>query len=223
MATAWRATAAIGGRVEATAFGVAPFNLATDLLGNVYLSESAAHRIERVDVSGVITVVAGTGSAGFSGDGGAATAAQLYQPGGLAVDGLGNLYIADAGNNRIRRVDADGIITTIAGTGEESFGGDGGLATAADLRGPSAVIVDGLGQLYIADQTNGRVRRVDTNGIITTIAGGGGDELTDGIAATSANLDIRAASPSTPPATSTSPKRTTSMSVASAPTACSRA
>ena len=112
---------------------------------------------------------------GFGGDGGLATAAQLSGPAGVALDGVGDLFIADAGNSRIRRVDAvSGVITTVAGNGGYGFSGDGGLATAAQLFSPSGVALDGAGDLFIADQFNQRIRRVDAgSGVITTVAGNG--------------------------------------------------
>ena len=121
----------------------------------------------------VITTVAGTGERGFGGDGGPATAALLAGPVDVALDGAGNLFIADGPNHRVRRVDAaTGVITTVAGTGEGGFGGDGGPATAAQLGFPSDVALDGAGNLFIA--SGGRVRRVDAaTGIITTVAGTG--------------------------------------------------
>ena len=107
------------------------------------------------------------------GDGGPAAEALFRDPNGVAVDGAGNLYIADTKNRRIRKVDSTGTITTIAGTGEYGFGGDGGPAAEAQLGGPSGVAVDGAGNLYIADLNNGRIRKVDSTGTITTIAGSG--------------------------------------------------
>ena len=123
-------------------------------------------------MSGVITTVAGDGSAGFSGDGGVATAAQLNGPHGVALDGAGDLFIPDLGNHCIRRVDAvSGVITTVAGIGFAGFSGDGGLATAAQLFLPLDVAVDGAGDLFIADFGNNCIRRVDAvSGIITTTA-----------------------------------------------------
>ena len=117
-------------------------------------------RIRKVDTSGIITTVAGNGTAGFSGDGGPATNASLNSPSGVAVDGAGNLFIADRGNQRIRKVDASGIITTVAGNGTSGFSGDGGPATSASLRGPRGVAVDGDGNLLIADSGNRRIRKV---------------------------------------------------------------
>ncbi|MCM3882630.1 serine/threonine protein kinase, partial [Frankia sp. R82] len=117
--------------------------------------------------------MAGTGTGGFSGDGGPATHAQLGNPSGVAVDTTGALYIADWGSNRVRRVGTDGTITTVAGTGAPGSSGDGGPATHAQLRNPNGVAVDTTGALYIADQDNNRVRRVGTDGTITTVAGTG--------------------------------------------------
>jgi len=123
----------------------------------------------------VITTYAGNGIPGFAGDGGPASAAALASPRGLAVDSAGNLYIADSGNHRVRRVDqATRIITTVAGNGAAGFAGDGGVATSARLNSPSAIEFDDAGNLYIADTENHRIRRVAAGtGIITTVAGTG--------------------------------------------------
>jgi sugar lactone lactonase YvrE len=118
-------------------------------------------------------VIAGTGTAGFSGDGGPAAKAHLNVPYGLAVDARGNLYVADRNNNRVRRIDRHGIITTFAGTGAPGFSGDGGSAKAAKLNSPVGLAIDTAGNLYIADSGNNRVRRVDPHGVITTFVGGG--------------------------------------------------
>ncbi len=151
-----------------------PYGVAVDGAGNVYIADSNNQRIRKVDSSGIITTIAGTGAGQrFSGDGGPATAARLASPGGVAVDGAGNVYIADSNNQRIRKVDSSGIITTIAGTGVQEFGGDGGPAVEAQLRSPRGVAVDGAGNVYIADYSNYRIRKVDSLGIITTIAGTG--------------------------------------------------
>jgi len=117
--------------------------------------------------------VAGNGTYGFLGDGGAATGASLGSPDGVAVDGAGNLYIADLYNRRIRKVDTGGRISTVAGDGTYGFSGDGGAATSASLSSPTGVAVDGAGNLYIADQGNQRIRKVDTSGRISTVAGSG--------------------------------------------------
>ena len=146
--------------------------MAVDGSGNLYIADRSNHRIRKVDASGTITTIAGSGTAGFAGDGGPATAAQLNTPYDVAVDGSGNLYIADSQNHRIRKVDASGVITTVAGSGTQGFAGDSGPATAAQLSSPGDVAVDGSGNLYIADSQNHRIRKVDTSGTITTVAGG---------------------------------------------------
>jgi len=150
---------------------------------------------------GTINTVAGDGNKGaegwgaYGGDGGPATKAELDDPGGVTLDGAGNLYIADYGNNRVRVVNAlTGIITTMAGTGTAGYSGDGGLATSAKLNGPSGLVVDGSGDLYISDYSNNRVRMVNlATGIITTVAGTGTAGYNgDGVLATSAELDTPA-------------------------------
>ena len=140
-----------------------PDGVAVDAVGNVYITGYWNHRVRKVDaVTGTISTIAGTGGWGYSGDGGPATQAELRYPSAVTVDGAGNLYIADEGNHRIRKVDAaTGTISTIAGTGEWGYGGDGGPATQAQLRYPSAVTVDGIGNLYIADSGNHRIRKVE--------------------------------------------------------------
>jgi sugar lactone lactonase YvrE len=125
-----------------------------------------------VTPDGAIVTVAGTGTSGFSGDGGQATAAQLYTPQAVALDGAGNFYIADSRNNRVRKVTPGGIISTVAGTGSSGFSGDGGQGTAAQVSFPSGVAADASGNLYIADTENSRIRRVSPDGVITTFAGG---------------------------------------------------
>ena len=161
------------GGAAAEAQFAAPTDLAVDESGNVYVSDWRIRRIRRIDAEGVITTIAGTGVRGFSGDGGPATEAQFAVPSGLAVDGSGNLYVADSGNHRIRRIDAEGVITTIAGTGVRGFGGDGGPATEAQFAAPTDLALDGSGNLYVTDLTAIRIRRIDAEGVITTIAGSG--------------------------------------------------
>jgi uncharacterized protein (TIGR03437 family) len=147
-----------------------PTCIAFDARGTLYIAERSENRIDAVQ-NGVIRTVAGNGSEGFSGDDGPATDAQLDTPFGIAVDAAGDLYIADSGNQRIRKV-SQGIITTVAGTGTAGYSGDNGLAIDAELSSPVSVAVDSSGNLYIADNSNKAVRLVST-GIITTIAGNG--------------------------------------------------
>src|SRR6266480_964100 len=167
-----------------------PDGVALDASGNLYIADYVNHRIRKVDAAtGIITTMAGNGNPTFAGDGGAATSASMYVPTGVALDASGNLYIADYGNQRIRKVDvATGIITTVAGNGFATFLGDGGAATNASLNYPASVALDASGNLYIADPNNNRIRKVAAaTGIITTVAGGG-SSLGDGGAATSASL-----------------------------------
>lgn len=176
-----------------------PTSTAFDAAGNMYITDQANQRVRMVDTDGIINTVVGTGMPGWSGDGGDATLAQIKLPGGqaappagrIAVDKDGNLYIADSANNRIRKVDTTGVITTIAGTGDPTFGGDGGPATAASLSRPSDVDVDRAGNLYIADTDNSCVRKIDAAGTITTVAGKCGQPGYDGdgVAADESLLD----------------------------------
>ena len=132
--------------------------VAVDHAGNVYIANIDNNYVRRADATGAMIIIAGTKKPGYSGDGGPAAEAQLNFPAGLAVDKAGNLYIADTGNHCIRRVDASGTITTIAGTGEPGYGGDGGLAREAQLSSPVAIAVDSSGKLYIVDLGNYRIR-----------------------------------------------------------------
>ena len=150
-----------------------PVKICRDGSGNIYIADQQNHRIRKVSPSGIITTIAGNGTAGYNGDGIAATAALLNYPSGVAVDGSGNVLIADYYNYRIRKVSPDGIITTIAGNGVNASSGDGGMATAANLSRALDILVDATGNLYICDQDNARIRKVSTTGIITTIAGTG--------------------------------------------------
>ncbi|WLE95637.1 MAG: RHS repeat-associated core domain-containing protein [Candidatus Electrothrix communis] len=161
-----------------------PHDIAIDQAGNIFIADTFNHRIRKVDINGIITTVAGNGTADFSGDNGPATEAALYHPNNVTVDQGGNIYIADTCNHRIRKVDTNGIITTVAGNGTTStynvpigcylggFDGDDGPATEAALNIPNNVTVDQGGNIFIADTYNHRIRKVDTNGIITTVAGG---------------------------------------------------
>lgn len=155
-----------------------PQSIAIDRNGNLFIADFLNHRVRRVDaITGTITTVAGTGTAGFSGDGGPSTNASLNLPSGIAVDDKGNVYIADQSNHRIRKLDiATGIINTVAGLGGSGgFGGDGGPATQAALYSPSSVAVDRKGNLFVADTVNYRIRKIElATGRITTVAGTGG-------------------------------------------------
>ena len=178
------------GDSRASTPGALAWSVATDAAGAVYIADAGAHRVRKVDASGRGTTVAGTGTAGFSGDGGPATSAMLSFPAGVAVDGAGILYIADLQNMRVRRVDRNGVISTVAGSGRRGFGGDGGPATRASLNRPNRVAVDRSGALYIADVGNHRIRKVDARGTITTVAGNGRAGFSgDGGPATRASLD----------------------------------
>jgi cysteine-rich repeat protein len=151
--TQWSAAPVVGGPVKAVDVGlIYPTGVAVDPNGNVFVAEG--NRVRKFDANGIITTVAGTGTAGYSGDGAMATSAQLARPRGICVDGRGNVYIADTYNGRIRRVDDKGIITTVAGSGTFGFSGDSNAATSAQLGQPNSVAVDGLGNLYISDSSN---------------------------------------------------------------------
>jgi uncharacterized protein (TIGR03437 family) len=165
--------------------------LAFDASGNLYISDPSNNVILKMDTKGMVTVFAGNGTVGFSGDGGSATSAALHltqvnpsiditfastASGGLAADSAGNVFIADTGNHRIRKISPDGIITTFAGTGQQNFGGDGGPAAGAQFNNPASVAVDLNGIVYIADTGNSRIRKV-AGGVIATIAGNGASNL----------------------------------------------
>jgi uncharacterized protein (TIGR03437 family) len=167
----------------------APLGVAVDAAGNTYIADTANNMVRRVDSKGAISTYAGTGTAGSSGDGSAATSAQLNGPQGLAVDSAGNLYIADTQNHRVRKV-TGGTISTVAGSSTSGAGGDGGAAGSAQLNLPFGVAVDTAGNLYIAEFGNNRVRKVATNGNISTLAGNGVNGFSgDGGQATGAMLN----------------------------------
>ncbi|MEV6670410.1 NHL repeat-containing protein [Streptomyces sp. NPDC051162] len=161
-----------GGPATATPLNQ-PIGVTLDDAGNIYFTDGANHRVRKVDTKGIITTVAGNGNAGYISDGGPATATPLNWPTGVAVDRSGNLYFSDYGNHRVRKVDTKGIITTVAGNGNAGYVSDGGPATATPLYLPYGITLDEPGNLYIADWGNHRVRKVDTKGIITTVAGNG--------------------------------------------------
>ncbi len=167
----------------------APCGVVVDSSGNLYIADTANHEVRKVVQGGNITRFAGDNVAGFSGDTADAKSAQLNLPTGLALDSSGNLYIADTLNNRIRKVGTDGNINTVAGIGAAGYWGDGGPATSAKLNHPTGVAVDSAGRIYIADQLNHRIRRISSDGTITTIAGKGGHGYSgDGGQATQAQL-----------------------------------
>jgi len=153
-------------------------SVAVDNRGTLYIADLDNNLILKVNPQGILSIAAGNGLNGFSGDGGSATTAALNSPSGIAVDGGGNLYIADAFNNRIRKVTPAGIISTVAGNGNDDYTGDGGAAIAAALSSPLAVAVDASGNLYIADTGNNVIRKVTASGTITTVAGNGNDDYT---------------------------------------------
>lgn len=173
---------------QAVALPLLPASVAYDAAGNLYFADTNRHEVYESSLAGVLSVVAGDGVQGFSGDGGAATSAELDSPQGVAIGPDGTLYIADTGNERIRAV-SGGVITTFAGIGSSGFAGDGGAAMSASLRGPNALAIDASGALLVCDAGNERVRRISA-GVIQTIAGNGTQGFAgDGGASTSAELD----------------------------------
>ena len=143
-----------------------------DAAGNIYVADSTKHYVYKIDTLGSTTILAGTGRAGYSGDGALATTAQLNGPIATAVAPDGSLYISDQGNDRIRKISPTGIITTIAGS-VGGFTGDGGPATAARINGPGGMVLDAAGNLFFTDALNYRIRKITPAGIITTVAGTG--------------------------------------------------
>jgi len=167
-----------------------PVYTALDTSGNLYVADWGNNVVRRIDPAGTITTVIGTGTAGYTGDGGPAAAAELWNPNALAVDDSGNLYISDWGNNVVRKVGVNGKISTFAGTGIYGYAGDGGPATQASFRWPTGVAVDKTGAVYISDSNNNVIRRVDASGTISTFAGTGGNTYAgDGGTALSAQFD----------------------------------
>lgn len=167
------------------------YGVAVDSANNVYISDSWNHCVRQVALDGTIRTIAGTGAAGFSGDGGQAQAARLFLPRGLALDSQGNLYIADSGNACIRKVDRNGIISTFAGMRAQGFAGDGLNATLAELNDPRGLAFDSKGNLYVADSLNYRIRKIVPSGIITTMAGNGSyGAPQDGVLAVNSSLGM---------------------------------
>ncbi len=180
-----------GGPATAAGFNT-PKGVAFDASGNMYIADYSNSAVRKISPAGIIRTIAGRGSYGFSGDGGPATAAYLDGAYDVAVDASGNVYIADYGNNVVRKINSSGVISTFAGNhaAGAGFSGDGGPATAAKLNRPTCVKLDAAGNLYIADGFNHRIRKVNTSGVITTIAGNGSASFSgDGGPATAAELN----------------------------------
>ena len=150
-----------------------PQEMAEDAAGNLYLADAGNNRIRKITAAGVISTVAGNGGSLYAGDGGPATSAELDAPAAVAFDAAGNMYVSDQGNNRIRMVSISGQISTFAGNGVGSFSGDGGAAVSATMNEPVGLAIDAAGNMYIADSLNCRIRKVNTLGIISTVAGTG--------------------------------------------------
>lgn len=166
-----------------------PCHVTFDKWGNHYIVDAGNHAIRKISPSGTITTIAGTGTSGYNGDGGPATAAMLHTPANVAVDTAGNIYITDQGNRRIRKIDPLGIITTFAGNGTNTPLGEGGAATAAATWGPYALFIDKWGNIFYTDHGFYRIRKIDPSGIVTTICGTGVSGYTgDGGPATAATL-----------------------------------
>jgi type IX secretion system substrate protein/NHL repeat-containing protein len=167
-----------------------PNGITTDALGNLYIADSYNNRVRIVNTVGIVITIAGNGTGGYSGDNGLATTAELNLSTGVAIDSHNNIYIADFGNNVIRKINTSGTINTIAGTGTSGYSGDGGQSTVAELSDPRQLAFDTLGNLYFSDQANNVIRKINvTTGIISTFAGNGTQGYSgDGGGATSAQL-----------------------------------
>ncbi|MBA3828538.1 MAG: T9SS type A sorting domain-containing protein [Taibaiella sp.] len=160
-----------GPAINATLYG--PTGIRLDKTGNIYIADQYNNAIRKIDINGIITTVAGNGIKGFSGDGGPAINASLNSPSDIASDDSGNIYIGDLLNYRVRKINKVGIINTIVGCGISGYSGDGGSAKLAQIASPSGIDVDKENNLYIADEVNHTIRKVDNSGIISTIAGTG--------------------------------------------------
>ena len=165
------------GMISGIAGGLSAGGVTIDSAGNLFVADTFNNVVRKVGTNGMATIVAGNGSAYYAGDGGAATNAGLWYPSAVSVDSHGSLFIADSFNHRIRKVDTNGVIITVAGNGIGSYAGDSGAATNAELNKPQGVCVDAKGNLFIADAYNGRFRKVDTNGTITTLYSQGVNNL----------------------------------------------
>ncbi|HTA82431.1 MAG TPA: T9SS type A sorting domain-containing protein [Bacteroidia bacterium] len=166
-----------------------PMGIAVDNFSNIYIADFGNNRIREINSMGMISTIAGNGTAGYNGDGAPATATELNSPQAVAVNSSGAIYIADYGNNRIRTINSAGDIVTVAGNGTGGFTGDGTAATAAEIFHPTSITFDAAGNLYISDAGNNRIRKVNTAGIISTVAGNGTAAYAgDGLAATAASI-----------------------------------
>ncbi len=161
-----------GGQATAAKLS-SPIDIAFDRWRNVFIVDKSNNRIRKVNASGVISTIAGNGTAGYSGDGGQATAAEISNARGITIDTVGNIYFADLGNNVVRKINTSGVISTFAGNGVSGYSGDGAQATAAEINNVQRVVVDKTGNIYIADGSNARIRKVNTSGVISTFAGTG--------------------------------------------------
>lgn len=150
-----------------------PSGIAVDASGNVFVVDQYSHCVRKINTSGIISTIAGTGTVSFSGDGGPATAATLSYPNFINIDNSGNLLLTDNGNHRIRQITPAGIISTIIGNGSTSFSGDGGPATAASLQYPGSAFMDAAGNIWVADNLHNRIRKVNAAGIVSSVAGNG--------------------------------------------------
>ena len=165
-----------------------PTGVAVDRSGNVYCADGQNNRIRKISLSGIISTIAGTGSAGYSGDNGDATAARLTNPNSLLIDSTGNVIFTDDGNHCIRKISRSGIISTVAGTGVQGYSGDGGNATAAMIDAPTGIAMDANENIYFADQS-GSIRKITSSGIISTFAGDNASNFSgDGGPATAATF-----------------------------------
>ncbi len=177
-----------GGPATAAQINGSP-GLAVDAAGNIYFSDVTKNTIRKINTSGIVSTIAGCGLSGYMGDGGPATAARFNEPFGIAVDGAGNIYVAEYSNNCIRKVSAGGIVSTVTGALVTGYSGDGGPATSSKLNRPMSVVVDQNNEIYIGDHNNSVVRKISNTGIITTIAGTGVSGFSgDGGPATAAQL-----------------------------------
>ena len=205
-----------------------PVGLAFDPVGRLVLADHGNNRIRRVDAAGTILTIAGSGEAGtnrgsYGGDGGPATSGFLQEPTQIAFGADGDLFISDRDNNRVRKVDTKGILTTVAGDGTDGFGGDGGPAATSPVDDPAGIAVASDGTVYVADSNNGRIRRIDPAGNISTIAGtGAGGTTGDGGPASKATFEDPEGLAIDLPATSMSPTRQPTASGGSMPTKSSR-